>query len=673
MLVSYRWLQDYVDCPLPPAEITHRLMMAGLNHESTTPHGDDFCLDLEVTSNRPDCLGHLGVAREIAVLFERELKLPSPQPKAPAGAAEIATLAAVRVEAPQLCPRYQARVIRGAKVKPSPAWLVQKLAAIGQPAVNNIVDITNFVLMECGQPLHAFDLARLAGRKIIVRRAAAGETFLAIDHKTYTLDSEMCVIADAQRAVAIAGVMGGAETEITRGTTEILIESAQFAPLAVRNASRKLKLSSDSSYRFERGTDPEGVDWASRRCCELILELAGGELAAGVLDIGPQPQPRTPVVLRLSQLKRILGIEIPPAEVRRILAALGCRIESESPTQLSATPPSWRRDLTREIDLVEEAARIHGYDKIPEDVQVPMVPSHRSNFDRVLAKVRLAAAGAGFDEAYTTSVVTEKASSAFSPWTSEEPITCNQPMLKGADRLRRSLLPSLLEARRINESLANPVSELFEVAKIYLPRPGQLPHEQHTLGLVSGFGFSRLKGFIETVVRLLNPALALTAVEMRHELFLPDQAAELQLAGKRLGFLGALSPAGQKKLGLRGEACACEVSVDLLTEVARLTPQFTPLQSFPAIARDLNLIVAEAVRWADLSAVVQGAGGPHLAEVAYRDTYRDPAKDGPGKKRLLLSLTLRSPERTLTSEEADGITSAVVTACEKSLSAVLLR
>ena len=273
MLVSWEWLKQYVALDMSPAELAERLMMAGLNHEDTHAVGDDLAINLEVTSNRPDCLGHLGVAREIAVLWNRALKLPAADPHQ--STARVDDLAQVRVDNPRQCMRYTARVIRGVKVSPSPRWLVNRLSTIGIGAINNVVDITNYVLFECGQPLHAFDLARLSGRQIIVRQAREGEKFLAINHKSYVLDPSVCVIADAQRAVGLGGVMGGAETEVSAQTSELLIESAEFDPLSIRNTARRLSLHSDSSYRFERGLDPARSTSAacrriaSRSCCAM--------------------------------------------------------------------------------------------------------------------------------------------------------------------------------------------------------------------------------------------------------------------------------------------------------------------------------------------------------------------------------------------------------------------
>ncbi len=672
MLVSWKWLQEYVALSVSHAELSHRLMMAGLNHESTEQAaGGDFCIDLEITSNRPDCLGHIGVAREASVLLQQPLKVPQPAPQT--AGESIEKSAKIQIDAPELCPRYSARLLRGVKVRPSPAWLTERLATIGQPAINNVVDVTNYVLMECGQPLHAFDFKKLAGGQIIVRRAMNNEEFPAIDHKTYTLTSDMCVIADAQRPVALAGVMGGLDTEVSASTTDVLIESAQFAPLAVRGASRRLKLSSDSSYRFERGTDPGGVDWASLRACELILQIAGGELAPGVIDLGASFAKPQPITLRLSQVKRILGIEIPAAEVERILAALGCAVSASSATAITAIAPTWRRDLTREIDLIEEAARIHGYDKIPEDIGVPMAASHKSDSDRVLQKVRNVFTAAGFDEALTTSVVPETWSSAFSPWTNAAPLVCNQPMLKGADRLRRSIVPSLLEARRLNESVGNDSSQLFETARIYLPQGNSLPNEQWTLAAVCGQDFLTVKGVLETVLQRVNPELQLQVHDFKHPLLVADQAAELRMGGQRWGFLGKLSPAGLKQFGLRRDALIAEFDLGALVPIAVLTPQHQQQSAYPAIARDLNLIVDEAVRWSQLSASVKGAAGERLQAVNYLDTYRATDKDGAGKKRLLFNVQLRSTERTLTGEEADQIIDHIVTACSEMHGAVLLK
>jgi phenylalanyl-tRNA synthetase beta chain len=669
MIVSFNWLKDLVAIDVPADELTRRLMLAGLNHEETKAVGDDLAIDLEVTSNRPDCLGHVGVAREAAVLFGRPLKLPAADPRS--GQAAASELTRVTLECPVLCPRYTARVIRGVKIGPSPGWLVGRLATLGIAAINNVVDITNYVLMECGQPLHAFDLAKLDGREIIVRDARPGEPFEAINHKTYELEAGMCVIADRRRAVALGGVMGGADTEVSPATTELLIESAEFDPLSIRTTARRLNLHSDSSYRFERGVDPEGVEWASRRASELILELAGGELAAGVVDVGRQPAPRQPIVLRFSQLKRIVGIEFDPAEVRRILSSLGGREMRADAERIEVIPPSWRRDLSREIDLVEEVARIHGYDEIPEDVGVPMASSARGRVDLVLAKVRQALSAAGVDEAMTISVVEPAASEAFSPWTDAPPLRLSTPILRRADLLRRSLIPSLLIARRTNETLANPPVELFETARVYLPQAGGLPNEELMLAITSGRDFLAVKGILEAMVESLNPAATLEVADFQHEMFAPVRACELRLEGERFGYLGEVSAAGLKRFELRGPSTVAEVRIALLDRVANLAPQAVELSPFPAVERDINLVVAENVRWGELASTIQSAAGTDLERLVYRDTYRDPERIGGGRKSFLFTIVLRGRNATLTSAAADEVRDAVVAACAKSHGAQL--
>jgi phenylalanyl-tRNA synthetase beta chain len=465
--------------------------------------------------------------------------------------------------------------------------------------------------------------------------------------------------------------MGGADTEVSHSTTDLLIESAEFAPLAIRNTARRLRLFSDSSYRFERGVDPQGVDWASRRCCELILDLCGGELAEGVIDVGRENPARPPITLRLSQIERVLGIEIDRETVARLLAALGCATRSHGGS-VEVAAPSWRRDLTREIDLVEEAARIHGYDKIPEDVSVPMAASHRSDADRVLHKVRRVITAAGLDEALTASMVSENWAAAFSPWTEAPPIVANTPMLKGADRLRTSLIPSLLDVRRINESLSYPHDDLFEAAKAYLPRAGQLPDEPWLFGMVSGGDFYQVKGVVEAILAELNPETQLEIADWRHRLLDAARSCELRLDGRRLGYLGELNAAGVKEFGLRGTATVAEVQLTELHRIARIIPIYHPLSTQQPITRDLNFIVAEQVRWSDLSATVRSAAGLDLERIEFREEFRDPKKDGPGRKRLFFSYTIRPAEKTLTSDDADSIQQAIIAACGREHQAALV-
>ncbi|MEM8865654.1 MAG: phenylalanine--tRNA ligase subunit beta [Planctomycetota bacterium] len=673
MIVSWNWLSDYVDLSMPLEELTERLTLTGLNLEGieTIAAPKDWAIDLEVTSNRPDCLGHVGVAREVAVLWQQELRQPTPEPKASGG--PVAKATSVTVDCPELCPRYTARVIKGVKIGPSPDWLAERLRSIGVAVINNVVDITNFVLFECGQPLHAFDLAKLSGGKIHVRKATAGEEFVAIDHKTYTLSGEEVVIADAKRPVALGGVMGGADTEVSEQTVDLLIESADFAPLAVRGAARRHHLHSPSSYRFERGVDPEGIDWASRRCCELILELAGGELCDGVIEVGEPAPPREEVKLRFHQIPRLLGVDIPAEEAAKILTDLGCEQTHICEKCVKVIPPTWRADLTREADLLEEVARIHGYDEIPEDVGVRMAASSRGRDEIVIDRTRHILTAAGFDEALTLSATEPAWVEAFQPWSDKPPLATGASVLRQANSLRQSLVPSLLASRRTNETLSNPVVELFEIAKVYLPGAGgELPDERRVLGLTSGGGFLEVKGVVEGLVTMLAPAASLSVGETQHTLLDTARSCELSLDGERFGVLGEVSQAGLDLFELRGATTIAELDLAPLIAAARLVPTAGLLSNYPPVTRDLNIVLEEAVRWADVEKIVRAEGGPILESIAFQDdSYRDAKQLGEGRKSVLFTIQLRKPDGTLTSEEADAVRDKIVAAIASELGGAL--
>jgi phenylalanyl-tRNA synthetase beta chain len=665
MIVSLEWLKQYVDLPMKTAELADRLALAGLNHEMF----DEAVIDLEVTSNRPDCLGHIGVAREVGVLYGLPLRFPAAKP--PAKGAAAAKITSVAIEAPQLCPRYTARVIRGVKIGPSPKWLQDRLRAVGIAVINNVVDVTNFVLMECGQPLHAFDFAKLRGGRIVVREARPGEKFTAINHQEYELTAGTCVIADAERAVCLAGVMGGADSEVSAATTDVLLEAAEFDPLSTRTTARRFALHSPSSYRFERGVDPEGVDWASRRACELILETAGGELAEGVVDVGRRPPVREVVKLRFDQLPRVLGIKVPDATVQKILTALGCVETHVCGHCVKVTPPGWRADLTREIDLIEEIARIHGYDQIPEDVGVKMAASTRSREDRVLDRVRGVLTAAGFNEAMTLSAVDEAWVDVIQPWTEAAPLRASTPVLRRADVLRQTLLPSLLAARRHNEKLSNPTAELFEIANAYLPTEGALPQQKRLLAITGGGDFFALKGVIEGLVERIAPGARLEVGESAYALFDEVRQCRLRLGDHTVGCLGELSAAGKERFDMRWPTAAAELDLDAVVAAAQLTGKSQPLSPYPPVGRDLNIVVPEGVHWSEVAALVRESGGELVEQVAYKETYRNLDKLGAGNKSLVFSLQLRSATGTLTNEEADAVRDRVVGVLEKQLGAAL--
>lgn len=680
MIVSWKWLSRYVDLPMPLEELQSRLALSGLNHEGTAAVEDDFAIDLEVTSNRGDCLGHIGVAREISVLYDLPLRLPLVDLPTD-GNNDAALLSSVHNDFSDACPRYIARLIRGVRVGPSPEWLAEPLRAVGVNTINNVVDATNYVMLECGQPLHAFDFDRLAGQRIVVRPARQGETITAIDHRQYALDPSICVIADAQQAVAVAGVMGGQESEVGESTTNLLIESAVFDPLSVRRTARRLKLHSPSSFRFERRVDWHCLDWANRRVCEIIVGSGGGEVVSGAIDTAAELPEIVPVALRFSQLKRLLGIEIDRDQVLRILHALGCESVDEAAGQVSLRPPSWRHDLNRECDLIEEVARVHGYQRIPEDQPIKVAASAKRPFDTAVERLRDVMVAAGISEAMTPSVVTDKLDEMLSPWTSTPALQTEVPMLEGARRLRRSLLPSLLRSRSSNWTSAALHADLFEIAHIYLPgrSADELPVEQYTLGIVSGMDFFALKGVIDEVaVRLGLPW------PLRYEPFAADAASAAPAGMDRrwavavhgaeqlLGYLSLVDASATGTLKMPGETTAAELSITALLEHARLVPTHRPVSPFPAITRDLNLVVDESVRWASLEAAIRAAVDEGLDAVNYRETYRSPDKDGPNRKRILLSVQLRRADATLTGRQADAIIASILQRCDSEVGAKLL-
>ncbi|QDT09881.1 phenylalanine--tRNA ligase subunit beta [Planctomycetes bacterium K23_9] len=673
MLVSWKWLSKYVDLSMDREELETRLSLSGLNHEGTEIVGGDPVIDLEVTSNRGDCLGHLGVAREIAVLYGTSVK--TPEVVISESDEAVDSLLSVENQFIDACPRYTARVIKGVRVGPSPDWMVEALAAVGIASVNNVVDSTNYVTMECGQPLHAFDFAKVAGAKIVVRPGKKDEKFRAIDHKDYQLDDSTCVIADAKQADAIAGVMGGAESEVDESTTDLVIEAAVFTPLVVRRAARKLKLHSPSSYRFERKVDPVGVDWASRRVCQLIQELAGGEVAKGVIDTAPEIADRESITLRSGQVKRILGIDIDPQEITRILNELGCTADGDDSDQgISYVPPTWRHDLTREADLIEEVARIYGYDKIPEDAPIPVAPSEKRPFDVAMDRVRAVLTAAGMSEAMTPSVVTAKVDDSLSPWTDKPALQTQTQMLKGSKRLRRTLIPSLLQGRANNWATASIEANLFEISHIYLPSDAgdTLPSEQYSLGLVAGGDFFDLKGIIESLILRMGISEPAKVTPVERPGFAKGGAVELSLGDAPLGYLGVVDPKVLKQWKLPHPVVAAELSLPALLDASRLVPQQQSVSAFPSVQRDLNFVLAESVRWSEMENVVRSAVGDDLADLVYVETYRDEKKDGKGTKRLLLSVVLQKSDDTLSGDQADALIQSIVASCEKKLSAKLL-
>jgi phenylalanyl-tRNA synthetase beta chain len=635
----------------------------------------DEVLEVAVTTNRPDALGHLGIAREVAALFGLPLRRPEVALDAYLGEIPVAERARLTLEDPVGCPRYTARVVLGTKVGPSPRWLQVRLRAVGVRPISNVVDVTNFVLMEYGQPLHAFDRTRLADAAIVVRRAHAGERMVTLDEQERLLDPGDVLICDAARPVAIAGVMGGRDTEVGPDTTEVLIESAAFAPTAIRRTARRLGLHTEASYRFERGTDPNLVDEASARAARLMAELGGGRVCPGLLDAYPHPVAPARVTLRMSHVRRLLGLELAPGRVGELLGAIGLTVAPAAPGTLAVTVPTFRPDLTREADLCEEIVRLHGLDAIPATIPLT-ARAPRASGDPVVERTRDVLAAAGLDEIISLGfTASRKLAALLAPEEEQEwrttgtwpsgraPVTVRNPLREDDSVMRTSLLPGLLDALRLNRDRGSTEVRLFEVGTVFLPRAdAALPDERRTVaGIVAGtrdawlaegepVDFYDAKGAVERVAALLGLDLTLVAPATVAYLH-PGQSADLRAGERLVGHLGQVHPRVRRAFGLE-EPCFC-FELDLVETVLPVR-RFEELPRFPAVVRDLSFFVDEEVPAARIAAAIAAHDDELRRAVAVREDYREAGKVPPGRKGMLWSITYRAAERTLTDEEVNA-------------------
>ncbi|MEM6504872.1 MAG: phenylalanine--tRNA ligase subunit beta [Planctomycetota bacterium] len=671
MKVSLHWLNRLLTPAIDVDEAEQLLTAGGFPVEETEPVGDDTMIDVEVTSNRPDVLSHVGVAREIAARSERTLDAPACELPAEAGPA-VESLASVVNEAEDLCPLYTARVITGVKIGPSPDWLVRALEAVGQRSVNNVVDITNFVLLELGQPLHAFDLNLLAGNKIVVRKATKDEPFEAIDHSNHKLQGDMLVIADSEKPVALAGVMGGAHSEVNDATTDLLIESAMFDELAVRRASRKLKLFSESSFRFERGVDPLGVEKASRRCCELILELAGGTLAKGVIRVGQDDPVPNVLKPRTQRTRDLLGIDLTDGQQAGLLDALGILATVEGDT-LTAVIPSYRLDLTREIDLIEEIARQHGLANIPTRSKINIV-AHRPQ-DNVEAKRTIVETlvAHGYHETITPSLVPLKDAEPFA--VNGEPASLTSDSRRQDNTLRPAVLPSLLACRKLNQDVGNSDVKLFEIASGWVKRDETI-EEGRQLAVIRDAidpqqAVSELKGTIAELVHALGgaPASDSLAFETADDPWY-EVAAMIRLGDTPAGSFGLLNQPLTDHFGLQTRIASAIIHMETITSVYPPEHAAGELPKYPAIERDLSVVVDEATPWQAIADTVVTADPDLLESTRFVGTYRG-KQVGKGKKSVTLRMQFRDPSTTLRHEQVDPQVEAVVKALGEQVGAEL--
>ncbi|MDX6693541.1 MAG: phenylalanyl-tRNA synthetase beta chain [Blastocatellia bacterium] len=695
MNISYNWLRELTNTSLEARELAARLTLVGLAVDAVHEAGDDFVLDFDLTSNRPDCLSHLGIARELAVMESASVRLPEGEPSRMSGLTKDS--AAVEIQDEALCPRYAARVVRGVKIAPSPEWLVRRLEAIGQRPINNVADITNFVLHEQGQPLHAFDLQKLAEQRIVVRRAHAGEKIRTLDGVERALDEQMLVIADARRAVAVAGVMGGKETEISSETTDVLIESAHFAPASVRRTSKLLGLHTEASHRFERGADYEGVLRAQARCVALICEIAGGTAAEDAIDVYPKPLLQAEVSLRPSRVKALSGVEVAVDEIKRILTSLGFEESAGQPetnASLSFIAPTWRVDIEREEDLVEEVVRHAGYDRIASELPPASMAGEYQPGEGSKRELRRTLRALGYDEAVSFSFIDAAHDEQFElipglvqpADDAERFVTLSNAIIEGATRMRPSLLAGLLDAVRHNFHHGTRDLQLFEVGRVFAAHPerGQLPDEQESLALVVTGGaleegraeaereldFYDLKGALEAAVDAMKlPRLNFAAARVKH--LREGQAATISAADNQaLGFIGRLDEALAAEYKFRQPLYVAELNLTRLLETSETPVLYHPLARYPGIDRDISLLFDRRLTFAEMERAIFDEQVEDLRGVQLVDVYEG-EKLPEGKRSLTLRIEYQADERTLRDEEVDAMHARIVAMLEQKFGAQL--
>ncbi|NBV23960.1 MAG: phenylalanine--tRNA ligase subunit beta [Proteobacteria bacterium] len=663
--------------------------------------GSDVVYDLEVTPNRPDLNSVIGIAREIAAVTGNELRLPVISVQCSVFSEEVTKFVAVSLQEPELCPRYTARVVKGVKVGPSPDWLRSTLEKVGIRSISNVVDVTNFVMLETGQPLHAFDyhlIAQGADGKptIVVRRAAAEEKFKTLDNQERSLTSDMVLIADEQKGIALAGIMGGANTEIRDDTQDVLIESAYFVPTNIRRTSKTLGLRSESSYRFERGCDVGISDYASQRAAQLILETAGGTLVPGVVDAYPKPIAIRSVSLRHNKTNELLGVDIPVERQIEHLQSLGLEVVQppgiapftgiRTPNVTTFSVPTFRHDIKREVDLIEEIARLHGVDKIPSTTPRGAVGTNA--FDAVydqLADVRRLLTGLGLNEAQGQTLIGKAEARSQNP---DEIVALANPLSSDMDVLRPSLLPGLIHSLRHNVSRKNYDVALFEIGRVFVRAGSETgaPKEERRVAIAltglrapafwSGddrdakFDAMDLKGIVEDLLEHFG--LRGIAFGKRVEsttLFL--ESAGITLGGKLpLGELGQLLPALAKKYDLRDAVFLAELRLDELFARRNATKSFKPLPQFPASRRDVAMLVPEATTHDAVLSAVKQAKPANLESLELFDVFR--GKNVPeGQKSLAYAFTYRATDKTLTDNDVNAAHTKAVEALKQKLSATV--
>ncbi|HEY6267640.1 MAG TPA: phenylalanine--tRNA ligase subunit beta [Candidatus Acidoferrum sp.] len=708
MKVVYSWLKDFVDVNVPPQELASRLALSGTNIGGIENGAHGAVIDAEVSSNRPDCLAHYGIAREVGAIYKLPLKHDSPKPAE--SAAKASDAVNVEIQSPELCGRFTARVIRNVKIQPSPQWLKDRLEASGVATISNVVDVSNYVMLELGHPLHTFDYDKVRDHKIVVRRAkpadaagkAAPEKMRTLDGIERQFDSNLCMISDGDgsRPIGIGGIMGGAETEISFSTKNVLIECAWFEPVAIRRAARFLKLHTEASTRFGRGADPEMAEIASRRAAELILQLAGGELLAGVVDVYPSKRAAKKIRVTRAEILRVLGADVPDKEVEASLSALGfapVRIDQNRGAEGSllaaweCTQPSWRAEVEREIDLIEEIARIYGLDRFP-----PRLPAARQGAARLPhyeaeTRLRERLIGLGYREILTIPHVAEERDALFRP-EGVAPARLSNPLSEEANVLRSTGIVTMAGALEWNLNHGQRNVRLFEIARHYrlngsesvetavltIGATGEA-REKSLYDAARDFSFADLKGDLDSIGELSGGfrwedggaewlhAARRTSVQLNTK-----SSGEAKI-NSSLGVAGQLARRVAEKLKLRQDVFLAELRLDPVyaaMQAAKEARRYEPLPRFPSVERDFSLLLADGTKFSDVTKTIQSLGIKEISALEATDLFR--GKNVPaGKYSLLVRVTFQSREATLTDEQIGDFSGRIVATLEKSLGAQL--
>ncbi len=625
---------------------------------------NDSVLELDLTPNRGDALNMIGVARDVAAILKQELKIPVPE--FTEGEEKVADLAKVDILDPELCRRYVARLVKGIKIGPSPIWLQNRLRAAGVRPISNIVDVTNYVMLELGQPLHAFDYDKLANHQIIVRRAKEDEKLVSLDNVERTLSPDMLAITDAAGPVAVAGVMGGLDSEVTDNTVNVLIEAAYFHPINVRRTSKALGLRSESSMRFEKGIDINGCLRAANRAAELMQQLAGGTVVAGVIDNFPSPITEKTIQLRPTRVNWVLGVEIPRQDMLEIMQRLQFRVQEQG-EDLLVTVPTFRPDITGEWDLVEEVARLYGINRIPETLPTGnSTQGARTAEQQLNWQMREVMTGCGFYEVVTYSFVHPRVFDLMNlPADSKfrNVVRLQNPLSEEQSVMRTVLVPSLLEIlqRNLNRRVQN--GAIFEIARVFYPVEGQpLPEEVPVLAAVAigstpktwnqparPMDFFYIKGVTEQLLESLG---VIDATFSRHQdpSFHPGRCAKIEVNGELLGVVGELHPNVNENYDLPGRAVAMKLDLKVLQATQRPVKQYQGLTKFPVVERDLAVLVKQEVAASEMLAIIAKAGGDLLKITDIFDVYQG-TQVPEGFKSVAFSMKFQASDRTLTDEE----------------------